>query len=123
MDEMTAPCRVCGEDVLAATTVCRGCGYDVAHHNRRRLALGAIGTVLTLTIVFAPVGLPLLAASHRHRSLATGTATTPTETTFLAHLRGVLAHQLAVDRSDLPRGDFTRGGSAMGAPLSQPPEL
>lgn len=120
-DDLVASCRRCAKPAPAGTVACPACGYDVSQHNHWRLAFGAVGTFLTLSVVFAPIGLPLLWLSARHRRLASGTVTEASPADVTAHLRGVLRYHLAPTASIDPTGDFTRGGA--GGRLGRPPEL
>lgn len=97
MDRPLAPCRDCGEAVPADATTCPACGYAVADHDRARLALGAAGTALTLSLVLAPLGLPLLVAARRHRLAADGTVTAPASAAPLDHGWTVLRRWLSLD--------------------------
>lgn len=65
-----APCLECDELVPADARTCPACGYDVTHHDRLRLYLGGLGTLLTLSVVLAPLGVPLLFDAYRHRRRA-----------------------------------------------------
>lgn len=123
MNQSLAPCRNCGEEILAGTYECPHCELSTAEHNRRRFYLGAAGTVLTLTIVLAPLGLPLLWLAHRHRRLAEVTVTEQPRTGLIAHLGRVLHRQLELDSSLEPRAEFTRGSSGGNREFRGPPRL
>lgn len=90
-------------------------------HNRLRFWFGAVGTLLTLTIVFAPIGLPLLWSAHRHRAAAEWdpNASKP----VMNHLRAVLRYQFSLDDIDGPIGEFTRGSSTDRDRSGLPPRL
>lgn len=77
MPTSLGPCRNCGHDVAVTTTCCRSCGYDADPERTRRgrFVNGILGSLLTLTLVGAPFGIPLL-----YRSL----------TYHRAHTRGVV---------------------------------
>lgn len=122
MTDALAPCRRCGEEVLPGASVCPGCGYDIDQHNRWRLYLGAVGTVLTLTVVLAPLGLPLLWWAHRHRRLAEGTVATGPARPLLGHLGAVIRHHLDLKEMPHPAGEFTRSPSS-DRRFGRPPEL
>lgn len=106
-------CRACAEAVPTDAKTCPECGYDVSRHDRIRLVRGLLGTALTLTVVLAPIGIPLLWSAYRHRQLAEGTVTSPAPTAFRTHVGTVSRHQLRLSSAPVsPRGDFTRGGSS-----------
>lgn len=123
MNKTLAPCRNCGEEILAGTYECPHCELSTADHNRRRLYLGAAGIVLTLSIVLAPLGLPMLWLAHRHRQLAEVTVTERPRTRLIPHLRRVLHRQLDLDYSFQPRAEFTRGSSGGNREFRSPPRL
>lgn len=123
MDEPYEPCRSCGEVIPTTSRSCPVCSYDLARHNRLRLVLGGVGTVLTLTIVLAPIGIPLLLAAERHRRLAVGTATSDDAKPIGAHLRAVLHQQLSLTRTIERNGEFTRASGDSGRTFDQPPRL
>ena len=106
-----APCRACGEDVPADATTCPACDYAVATHDRVRLTLGALGTALTLTVVFAPVGVPLLWAAYRHHLAADGSVTAPATPDLGPHLVAALRGHLSVEPVRDRYDDFYRGGA------------
>lgn len=122
MADSLAPCRNCGEEILAGTTECPHCDHDVHVHNRRRLWLGAIGTVLTLTVVLSPIGIPLLWRAHRHRQLAETTVTEQPSSTLGGQLRSVFKRQLGLDKPAMSQADFTRGSSDSRR-FGRPPKL
>jgi len=70
--EATAACRRCGGAVRPTATRCQHCGYDVRSHSKWRWVWGLPGTVLTVSIVGAPLGLPMLWKAYRHRKAAEG---------------------------------------------------
>lgn len=74
-DGPPAPCLECDELVPADARTCPACGYDVTRHDRLRLYLGWLGTLLTLSVVLAPLGVPLLFDAYRHRRRAEGGVT------------------------------------------------
>lgn len=121
LDDPLAPCLDCGESVPAGLLTCPACGYDVARHNTSRASLGAVGTVLAMSGVLAPIGLPLLWAAARHRRRAAGTVTTPGAGSLRSHLVAVLRHHLAAEPRELVQPDFTRGRPS--GWLDRPPEL
>lgn len=94
MDPELAPCLGCAEAVPNEATRCPRCGYDLARHDRSRRRLGALGTVLCLSVVLAPVGAPLLWLAYRHRLAAGGTVTTRPEPSLGAQLRTVIGYHL-----------------------------
>lgn len=71
------PCRECGSAVPPDATVCPACEYTVARHDRWRVIWGIPGMALTLSIIFAPLGIPMLWQAVRHRRAANGTVTSP----------------------------------------------
>lgn len=99
MDRSLAPCRDCAVAVPADATTCPACGYTVADHDRRRFALGVTGTALTLSLVFAPVGLPLVWSAHRHRLAAAGTVTSPEGVAPFDHVTELLGRWLSLESS------------------------
>lgn len=111
MDETLTSCRKCGRSVPPTSTACPECGYDVAAHDRWRFTWGIPGTIITLTIVLAPIGLPMLWKAYQHRLAAEGTVTAKRSTGNL--LKGVLDTDHAAEEWppwEAP-GEFTRGGS------------
>lgn len=94
MDSERASCLDCGAAVPAAATTCPECGYDVQRHERARLWLGAAGMVLTLSLVLAPIGLPLLWRAHHHRAAAAGTVGRRADPGVREHLEGVMRRHL-----------------------------
>lgn len=123
MDEPYEPCRSCGEVIPTTSRSCPACGYDVARHNRLRLVLGGVGMVLTLSIVLAPIGIPMLLAADRHRGLAAGTATRDDAKPLSAHLRAVLRHQLSLTPPTERNREFTRGSEKTRRTFDRPPRL
>lgn len=122
MDRPLAPCRDCDAAVPAEATTCPDCGYAVADHDRRRLALGATGTALTLSLVLAPVGLPLLWFANRHRMAAAGTVTAPAGTPSIDHVGELLRRWLSLEPGR--ERERRRGGVASRErrePLTGPP--
>lgn len=110
MNEETSPCRNCGTPVPPTSTTCLECGYDVEAHNRWRIIWGIPGTLLTISIILAPLGLPMLWKAYRHRLAAEGTVTAPRSTT------SIISDILSVDHNEPwppweAQGEFTRGGS------------
>lgn len=89
-----APCLECRAMVRATATTCPECGYTVDRHDRWRLLLGATGMVLSLTVVFAPVGVPLLWRAHRHRLAAAGSVSHRGEAGLREQLGAVLRQSL-----------------------------
>lgn len=94
MAPIPEPCLECRAMVPATATTCPDCGYAVDSHDRWRLLLGASGMVLSLSVVFAPVGLPLLWRAHRHQLAAAGSVTRRGDPGLREHLVGVLRHSL-----------------------------
>lgn len=90
MDRTPAPCLSCGTAVPDDATACPECGYAVDSHDRWRFLMGGLGTLMSLSLVFAPVGLPLLWRAHRHRLAAEGTVTRRPELGVRDHLEAVL---------------------------------
>ena len=113
----TPACPDCGEP-MARDGRCRGCDGAPGRHNRWRLFYGGVGTVLTLSVVFAPVGIPMLLAADHHRRQASGGRDAPG---LLAHARAVIRSH--VDLSAPTRRDFTRGGARYASAVDLPPEL
>lgn len=114
-------CPDCGEALPANGSSCASCDFDPAAHNRRRLWLGAAGMVLTLSVVFAPIGLPLLWAANRHLRLARGGGRQTRS--ILGHLLAVGKRQSALDGPRFHREEFTRGGTTATSWLGRPPEI
>lgn len=106
-----APCLECGAAVPEAASTCPACGYDVASHDRPRLLLGSLGMALSLTLVLAPVGLPLVWRAHRHRLAADGTVTERVAPAVREQLARVLRSHLGLSRAPAATGEFLRGGS------------
>lgn len=111
MPETLSPCRKCGMSVLPTATTCPECGYRVADHDRWRIIWGIPGMILTLTIVLAPLGLPMIWKAYQHRLAAEGTITAKRSTGNI--LKGVL--DIDHEAEEWPPweapGEFTRGGS------------
>lgn len=61
---------------------------------------------LTLSLVLAPVGLPLLWRASRHRLAAEGTVTQRAEESLGEHLSSVLRGFLALERHREPVAEF-----------------
>lgn len=72
MDRGLTPCLACSTGVARDARSCPVCGTDLDGRDWRRLWLGGLGMALTLSVVFAPVGLALLWHA-RQRSPATET--------------------------------------------------
>lgn len=92
----TGPCRDCGASVATQALVCPECGYDVARSDRLRKAYGFAGMALTLSVVLAPVGLPLLWLGYRHREIAHGTVTSTGRVPLLDHAATVLRQHVGL---------------------------
>lgn len=120
-DDLTEPCLRCGRSVPAAAVSCPACGYTVDRHNHWRVILGSLGTVMTCSVVLAPLGIPLLWLADWHRRRAAGTVTATTTEPVTGHLRGLARHYLSLDPLAGATADFTRGGSS--AWIGRPPEL
>lgn len=86
----TGPCRACGAAVETQALACPECGYDVARSDRLRKVYGFAGMALTLSVVLAPVGLPLLWLGYRHREIAHGTVTSTGSVPLPLHAATVL---------------------------------
>lgn len=123
MDNEHPVCIECQESVPVTAQTCPYCGYDVGRHNRRRLYFGFVGTLLTLTVVLSPLGLPLLWVAHRDRKRTQGAAIGVESETLRAHLSAVLRHHLGLEPPVEPPVDFTRGDSSARPELSRPPKL
>lgn len=108
MDRERAPCRDCGATVSVAATTCPSCGYDVDRHERWRYLLGIAGTLLTVSLAFAPVGLPVLWRAHRHQLAAAGTVTEPRHVSIRDRLTTVLTRHAGIGRTSQPRPEGTR---------------
>lgn len=80
--------------VPATATTCPDCEYTVDSHDRWRLLLGVSGTVLSLSVVLAPLGLPMVWRAHRHRLAAAGSVTRRGETGLREQLAAVLRQSL-----------------------------
>ena len=103
-------CRRCDAPASASATACPDCGYDVDDHDRPRVLLGFLGTALTLSVVGAPLGVPMLWRAYRHRRLARGTVTDPSPTPLGALVGSVLRQHLELT-GPVPHGaSFARGG-------------
>lgn len=99
------------------------CGHEIAEHNRLRLSLGFVGTILTLTVVLAPVGLPMLWLAYRHCRRAEGSVTPAAETLFRDHILAVMRQHLGLRASMEGGSNFNRGDTRGARELGQPPEL
>lgn len=110
MAQELAPCLRCGEAVPNASTGCPRCGYDLDRHERRRRWLGALGTLSCLSVVLAPLGVPLLWLAYRHRLAAEGTVTRRPESAVGHHLRTAIGHHLGLAPND------SRGRTPIRAP-------
>lgn len=104
-------CLACEAPVPRRTHACPTCGYDVERHDRRRRWFGALGTVLTVSGVLAPLGLPLVWAAHRHRLAAEGTVSRRAAVPLGDHLASVLRCFCSFDRQPTGSRRFRRGGS------------
>lgn len=113
MDRDLASCLACDAAVPATATACPDCSYDVACHERWRLLLGAAGMAMSLSLVLAPVGLPLLWRARHHQLAARGTVSRRDDSALGDHLRRVLRHHLGLTPSSEVRGDFFRGASGV----------
>jgi hypothetical protein len=82
----------------------------VGRHDRRRRLFGVTGTALAITVVLAPVGMPLLWLAHRHRLAAEGTVARRADVELTGHLASVLRGFASVERRPMPPSDFYRGG-------------
>lgn len=111
-------CPDCGTPLSLADGTCPDCGGDATRHNRWRLFYGSLGTVLTLSIVFAPIGLPMLLAANHHRRMSNGGDDAPSH---LQHAGAVIRSHLGLPATN--RGDFTRGGPRHVSIGDLPPEL
>lgn len=62
MDTATAPCQQCQREIPHTASVCPECGYDPQANGRliRKIFLVG-GVLLTLSIIGAPLGIPMLA--------------------------------------------------------------
>lgn len=109
MDNELAPCRDCHADVPAASPTCPSCGYDVSRHEPWRVILGLAGTILTVSLVFAPVGLPALWRAHRHHLAAAGTVTEPRTVSLRDRLTAVLSTHAGLGHAVGSRLELTRG--------------
>lgn len=109
------PCLECDAPVPRRSRVCPACDYDVDRHDRRRLWLGAVGTAMTLSIVLAPIGLPVLWAAHRHRLAAAGSVGQRAEVPIGEHLRSVIWGFLTIERRSTPAADLRRAEARRGA--------
>lgn len=123
MVDSMSPCRSCGVEIPTASTECPACGYDSASHNRRRLYLGALGTGLTLTVVLAPIGIPILLAAARQREFAERGVTQQEQKSLWSHVQAVLRHHISLEPLIEPNHEFTRGGSDDGVDSGRPPSL
>lgn len=115
-----APCLACATAVPSGARSCPTCGYSLDTHEHRRLWLGGLGTALTLTGVFAPLGLPLLWRAHQHRLAAAGSVTQRAEPTLGQHLRTVALGFLSLDRTRDGSTGLQRASSRSGR---QAPEV
>lgn len=123
MNDSTDTCRACGEETLAGTSECPTCGHSTSRHNELRYYFGVIGTLLSLTIVLAPLGLPLVGLAYRHRQLAEGTVTEPPRTGFFTHVRRVINHQMNLEYSIEQPAEFTRSNAGSHYGVRSPPRL
>lgn len=112
MNNGLASCQDCDTEVPATARTCPSCGYDVTDHDRWRFLWGVPGTLLTLSLVLAPIGLPMIMKARQHRLAAEGTVTAPRSSSW--------RHAVGLGRDQPQRpwppwmaaGEFTRGGSA-----------
>jgi predicted nucleic acid-binding Zn ribbon protein len=109
MDRELAPCLDCGAAVPVEATTCPNCAYDVGHHNRQRFLLGGLGMVMSLSVVLAPVGLPLLWQAHRKRLAVDGSVTRRQTPDPAADLVRVLRGHLSLDGWEEAAGERRRG--------------
>jgi hypothetical protein len=100
MDRELAPCLDCGDAVPVEATTCPNCGYDVDDHDRQRVLLGGLGMALSLSVVLAPIGLPLVWQARRHRLAAAGSVTGRQAIHPAVHLGHVLRRHLGLARPD-----------------------
>lgn len=107
MDWDQAPCLDCAAAVPRDAQRCPACEYDLRYHDRRRRWFGGLGTLLTLTVALAPLGLPLLYLALGHRRAAEGTVTRRSDAPLGADLRTVVGGFLSLDR---PATDGGRSG-------------
>lgn len=110
-------CPECGESLSPAHAGCPSCETDAKRHNRWRLFYGGVGTALTLSLVFAPVGIPMLLAADHHRRQASGSRDGPR---LVDHMADVIRSH--VDFGGSTRGEFTRGGRSISV-TGLPPKL
>jgi hypothetical protein len=114
-----APCLACSTAVPSGARSCPACGYSLDSHDYRRLWLGGLGTALTLTVVLAPLGLPLLWRANRHRQAAAGSVTKRAERTLGQHLRTVALGFLSLDRTRAGSTELQRASSRAGSQASE----
>ncbi len=122
MDRELAPCRDCRAPVPAESTTCPSCGYDVDRHERWRLLLGLAGTLLTVSLAFAPVGLPVLWRAHRHQLAAAGTVTEPRTVSLRDRLSTVLSEHVGLGPAgpSRPAARRSRAAAETGDVLYEP---
>lgn len=109
MDRELAPCLDCGASVPVEATTCPNCDYDVGDHDRQRLLLGGLGMALSLSVVLAPVGLPLLWRARQERLAADGSVTRRRRPDPVVELVRVLRGHLGLDRADAVARERHRG--------------
>ena len=114
------PCLACDAPVPPRTRVCPDCDYDVSRHDRRRRLLGVVGTALALSVVLAPLGIPLLWLAHRHRLAAEGTVSQRADVPVAEHLASVMRGFVSLERRPMSPAAFRRGGGTR-APVRRPP--
>lgn len=67
-----ATCRKCNGDVSPDASRCKHCGYDTSSHSKWRWVWGIPGLILTMSIIGAPIGLPMLWNAYKHRKAYEG---------------------------------------------------
>lgn len=122
MQRHQAHCLACAADVPEDLRSCPTCGYDLDIHERRRHLFGALGTALSLSVVLAPFGLPLLWKAHLHRLAAAGTVTGRAESSVREDLRTVLGEFVSLKPSDHRSAEHRIGGGSVVSEVRKPPQ-
>lgn len=64
-------CNECKSEIPSDATTCPACGYSPASQGEIGRKLGfMVGCVLTMTLVLAPIGLPLMWILYRQDKMA-----------------------------------------------------
>ena len=75
MSDTDAVCRRCQEAVAEGADRCPHCNYDTNGHSRSRWVWGIPGFILTMSVIGAPIGIPMLYKAYKHRKRYEGDIT------------------------------------------------